>query len=79
MIQLEHGVKIDDKQYVMVMTDEEADELCTHLSDYPNLKAIYISKNVLLTSKQSEWLKGVKTHIIPDNYFMFELKEEAHI
>jgi adenine-specific DNA-methyltransferase len=79
MIQLQHGVKIDDHQYIMLMSDEEADELCTHLGDYPDLKALYISKNVLLTSEQSECLKGIEAHVIPDDYFMFELKEEAHI
>lgn len=27
MIQLEHGVRIDDDSYIMIMSDDEADEL----------------------------------------------------
>lgn len=75
MIQLEHGVKLDDKQYIMIMSDEEADELAAHWDDYPDVKALYVSGNVLFTTEQ-EWLfKDVEVYIIPDYYFDFELRE----
>ena len=75
MIQLEHGVKIDGQQYIIVMDDDEADELAAHWSDYPNAKALYVSKNVLFTTEQNAIFKDVEIHIIPDYYFSFELKE----
>ena len=75
MIQLEHGVKLDGKEYLMVLTDEEADELASHWHDYPDLKAIYLSSNVLLTTKQEHLFKNVETYIIPNYYFDFELEE----
>lgn len=75
MIQLEHGVKLDGKEYLMVLTDEEADELASHWQDYPDLKGIYLSSNVLLTTKQEHLFKNVETYIIPDYYFDFELEE----
>ena len=75
MIQLEHGVKIDGQQYIIVMDDNEADELAAHWSDYPNAKALYVSKNVLFTTEQNAIFKDVEIHIIPDYYFSFELKE----
>ena len=75
MIQLEHGVKLDGKEYLMVMSDDEADALEQHWTDYPNVKALYVSKNVLLTKAQNALFKNAETHIIPDNYFKFELKE----
>ena len=75
MIQLEHGVKIDGSQYLMVMSDEEADELQAHWSEYEGVKAIYASKDVLFTTEQNALFEGVEIHTIPDYYFSFELKE----
>lgn len=77
MIQLEHGVKIDGSQYLMVMNDVEADELQKYFDEYKGVKALYVSKNVLLTTQQLKTFDGVEIHIIPDNYFKFELKEEG--
>ena len=77
MIQLEHGVKIDGSQYLMVMSDTQADELQKHFGEYSGVKALYISKNVLLTTQQLKTFDGVEIHIIPDTYFKFELKEEG--
>lgn len=75
MIQLEHGVKLDGRNYIMVLDDNEADALTEHWSDYPDTKALYVSKNVLFTTEQNDLLKNVKIHIIPDYYFNFELRE----
>lgn len=75
MIQLEHGVKIDSSQYLMVMSDEEADDLQAHWSEYEGVKAIYASKEVLFTTEQNALFAGVEIHTIPDYYFNFELKE----
>ena len=75
MIQLEHGVKIDGRQYIIVMDDDEADELAAHWSDYPYAKALYVSKNVLFTTEQNAIFNDVAINIIPDYYFSFELKE----
>lgn len=75
MIQLEHGVKIDGSRYLMVMSDEEADELQAHWSEYEGVKAIYASKDILFTTEQNALFAGVEIHTIPDYYFNFELKE----
>lgn len=75
MIQLEHGVKIDGSQYLMVMSDDEADELQTHWNEYPDVKALYVSRNVLFTTEQNRLFANAEIHIIPDYYFNFELKE----
>ena len=75
MIQLEHGVKIDGSQYLVVMSDEDADELQAHWSKYEDVKAIYASKDVLFTTEQNKLFAGVEIHTIPDYYFNFELKE----
>lgn len=75
MIQLEHGVKLDGKDYIMVMNDEEADELEQHWDEHQGVKALYISKNVLLTTSQNTLFGSVEIHIIPDDYFKFEMQE----
>lgn len=75
MIQLEHGVKIDGSQYLMVMSDEEADALQANWAAYGDARAIYASKDVLFTTEQNELFANVEIHIIPDYYFDFEMKE----
>ena len=75
MIQLEHGVKLDGQNYIMVLDDDEADDLASHWNDYPDVKALYVSKNVLFTTEQNTLFKDVEVHIIPDYYFNFELRE----
>lgn len=75
MIQLEQGVKIDGSNYIMVMSDDEADALEQHWEEHQGVKALYISKNVLLTTGQNALFSGVEMHIIPDDYFKFEMQE----
>lgn len=75
MIQLEHGVKLDGKQYIMVLSDEDADRLAKNWQDYPDVKALYISSDVLLTAEQENLFQHVAMYIIPDHYFDFELRE----
>lgn len=77
MIQLEHGIKLDGKRYIMVLTDEEADALADHWSEHPDVQALYVSRNVLFTTEQNALFRDVEKHIIPDYYFNFELREEG--
>lgn len=75
MVQLEHGIKIDNKEYLIALSDDEADDLEQHWNEYPNMKALYISKDVLLTTSQNTLFGSVLMYIIPDYYFKFELRE----
>ena len=75
MIQLEHGIKLDGKQYIMVLSDEEADQLTAHWDEYPNVKALYVADQVLFTTEQERLFKNVEIYTIPDYYFNFELQE----
>lgn len=79
MVQLEHGVKLDGKNYIMVMSDKEVDELAAHWEEYPVVKALYVSKKVLFTMKQNALFRHVEIHIIPDCYFDFDLKGAGKI
>ena len=75
MVELEHGVKLDGRRYLLVLSDEEADELATHWEAYPDVRALYVSREVLFTTEQTALFSGVEVHIIPDSYFQFELRE----
>lgn len=75
MVQLENGVKLDGREYILVMNDDEADVLEQHWSEYTDVKALYVSKNVLFTTKQNALFKNVEIHTIPDYYFKFEMQE----
>ena len=79
MIQLEHGVRIDDDSYIMIMSDDEADELEKKWNEYTDIKAIYISQDVLLTTSQEALFGRVDTYIIPDYYFNFELRDAGEL
>ncbi len=75
MIQLEHGIKIDDKKYVIIMDDDEMDQFEKNISNYPDLKAVFINQDVLLTASQNKMLENIESYTIPDYYFDFELRE----
>jgi len=77
MIQLENGIKLDGKNYLMILSDEQADDLSAHWDQYSDVKAIYLSKNVLLTADQETLFDNIPVYIIPDYYFDFELREEG--
>ena len=79
MIQLEHGVKIDGKSYIMLLDDEEADILAAHWTEYSDIKALYVSQNVLFTTEQNALFNDVNIYVIPDYYFNFELREVGEI
>ena len=75
MVQLEHGVKIDGSEYLIIMNDDELDAIEQNWDNCGNVKAMYVSKNVLFTTAQKKLFGNIDIHIIPDNYFQFELKE----
>lgn len=79
MIQLEHGIKLDNKSHIMIMNDEEADELEQNWSQYIDVKAIYVAQDVLLTASQEALFGTVDVYVIPDYYFNFELREAGEL
>lgn len=75
MVELENGITLDNKHYLIVLSDAQADELAKSWSNYDDVKAIYVSHNVLFTSEQNALFSNTDIHIIPDYYFEYELKE----
>lgn len=79
MIQLQYGVKVDNQKYIMIMDDDEMDALEKNFSSFENIEAIFINQDVLLTTSQERMLQDVDTHVIPDCYFDFELREVGEL
>lgn len=79
MIQLEYGVKVDNKKYVIIMDDDEMDAFEEAFEKYSDLKAVFLNQDVLLSTSQEQLLAEVNTFIIPDCYFDFELREAGEL
>ena len=79
MIELERGISIDNEKYLLVLTDEDADELERMPDRVKKCKAVYISGAVFLTRKQEALLDGVETITIPQYYFEDELMEVGEL
>lgn len=79
MIQLQYGVKVDNKKYVVVWSDDDMDNLEKNIHEYNNLEIVFINQDVLLSSNQEKILKNIDTYIIPDCYFDFELREAGEL
>lgn len=79
MIQLEYGVKVDNRKYLMIMNDDEMDEFEKNANNYTELKAIFINQDVLFSTAQEQLLNKLDFYIIPDYYFDFELREAGEV
>lgn len=77
MVQLEYAVKLDGSNYVLLLSDDEADTFIADIDKLSNCKAVYFSSAVLLTAEQNKTLanRGVAVYVIPDYYFESELLE----
>ena len=79
MIQLEYGIRIDDKKYVVILDDDEMDKFEEGFLNYPDFKAVFLNQEVLLSTAQEKLLENVNTYIIPDYYFGEELREAGEL
>lgn len=79
MIELEHSIKVDNKKYVMILTDEEMDEFKRNITSYTDLKAVFVNQDILLSATQQKLLDSLSSYVIPDYYFDFELREAGEL
>ena len=79
MIQLQHGVNVDNQKYIMIMDDDEMDEFEKHFDEYKDIEVVFINQDVLLSTSQEKLLQNINTKIIPNCYFDFELREVGEL
>lgn len=75
MVELEQGVKVDGKRFVLILDDDDADALEATFDSMKELEGIYVSKGVMLTTSQNNKFGQVPMYTIPDYYFNFEMRE----
>lgn len=79
MIQLQFGVKVDRKKYVMILNDDEMDDFEKHHADFSEVEAVFVSQDVLMTTEQEKLINELNAFVIPDCYFDSELREVGEI
>lgn len=79
LIELEFRIDMDNNQCRIILTDEEANDLEEVFYELDKLESIFISNDVLLTSKQEKLFNTKKLVVIPDFYFGNELREIGEI
>lgn len=81
MVQLEHAVKIDNSNYAIILTDEDADRFEQNEDSIKQCKAIYISSKVLLTKNQRTIFDRLNIEMIyiPEYYFDKELRDMGEL
>ena len=79
LIQLENGIEIDDKIVRVILSEEEIDKFTTNEKELNECEKLYISSDILLTSKQNQVFKdyNIEVFIIPEYYFEDEIREGA--
>jgi adenine-specific DNA-methyltransferase len=77
MVQIEYAVSLDGSNYILLMSDDEADEFISDNGKLQSCKGLYLSSAVLLTSEQTRKItnSGINIYTIPDYYFESELLE----
>ncbi len=77
LIQLENGIRIDDEKIKVILEEEKLDTFSLNVKEIEKCERLYISSDVLLTTKQEKAFKdnNVEVYIIPEYYFDSEIKE----
>lgn len=81
MVQLEHAIKVDNEEYIILLTDDDADKIEQNKEALKKCKAMYISSQVLLTRSQELLFDSleIELNLIPEYYFDYELREVSEL
>lgn len=80
LIQLQYAVDLENNEHILILTDEDADYIELNWNEYnEQCKAIYLSRDVLLTAKQNKLFNNKEVYIIPDYYYEYELREVGEL
>lgn len=77
LIQLENGIEIDDNKIRVYLNEDELDKFSTNEKEIEICEKVYISSDILLTSKQEKIFEdnNIEVYIIPEYYFKDEIME----
>ena len=77
LVQLENAVNIDDKTVLIAFDNDDLTKQLNTIEDIKQISKLYVSRFVMLNSKQKRLLKNAHIEVIPDYYFKKELKEKG--
>ena len=77
LVQLENAIDIDDKTVLLAFDNDDLKMQLENIKDAKLIVKLYISRYVMLNSKQKKILKNTPIEVIPDYYFKKELKEKG--
>ncbi len=77
LIQLENGISIDDERIKVILDEEKLDIFSLNIKEIEKCERLYISSDILLTTKQVKTFKenNIEVYIIPEYYFDDEINE----
>lgn len=81
MVQLEHFIKIDNSEYIIILTDNDMDAIEKDIDKLKKCKGMYVSSRVLLTKNQEMLFNnlGIELIYIPEYYFDRELRDMGEL
>ena len=77
LIQLEHGISIDNKRVNVFFKEKDFDDFCEDSEKLELCDYAYVSSDILLTNSEKRAINdyNIRLYIIPDKYFNSEIKE----
>ena len=77
LIQLENGIKIDDKKIQVYLDEDRFDEMLQNKTTLEQCEKLYISSDILLTKEQKRIIENnnIELFVIPEYYFKDEIME----
>lgn len=77
LIQLENGINVDNERIKVILDENKLDIFSLNVEEIEKCEKLYISSDILLTTKQVKTFKdnNVEVYIIPEYYFDDEIKE----
>ncbi|MEG1597792.1 MAG: site-specific DNA-methyltransferase [Bacilli bacterium] len=77
LIQLENSIEVDDNIIRIYLDENELDKFSNNQEELNICDKVYISSDILLTSKQEKTFKdnNIEVYIIPEYYFKDEIME----
>lgn len=77
LIQLENGIEVDDNKIRIYLDEDELDTFSNNKEAMNVCDKVYISSDILLTSKQEKIFEdnNIEVYVIPEYYFKDEIME----
>ena len=77
MIELQHGIEIDNVHNVLILNKSDFRKYVMDDSIYPQIENIWVNQNIIFNSAEMEKMNAPGFKYIPREFFGQELREAA--